>query len=110
MNLHKWQTNSKELHKQWKKAGVDTRDTDADFSEKMSHYKVLGNSWDSIKDSLYFDIQHMLIFLSRRTNTKRYLLQAIGRIFHLHGPFFDQHVLVTRNLGNGITVERRIAR
>lgn len=43
--------------------------------------KVLGISWDKKEDSLYFDSQKLVTFLSNRINTKRFLLQAIGRIF-----------------------------
>lgn len=47
--------------------------------------KFFGISWDSVKESLNFDDQQLLIFLSRRINTKRYLFRAVGRIFHPFG-------------------------
>ncbi|GFX56033.1 integrase catalytic domain-containing protein [Trichonephila clavipes] len=47
----------------------------------MINYKVLGISWDTDRDMFYFDIESLLSFISKRTDTKRFLLQVAGRIF-----------------------------
>ncbi|GBM47722.1 hypothetical protein AVEN_16318-1 [Araneus ventricosus] len=56
-----------------------------DFSQVVEPsglpFKVLGVSWNKREDSLYFDVQNLVTFLSSRVNSKRCLLQAIGRIF-----------------------------
>ncbi|GBN98971.1 hypothetical protein AVEN_175342-1 [Araneus ventricosus] len=45
------------------------------------NYKVLGISWDTDRDVFYFDVENLLCFISKGTNTKRFLLQVAGRIF-----------------------------
>ncbi|GFT05411.1 integrase catalytic domain-containing protein [Trichonephila clavipes] len=49
--------------------------------QNMINYKVLGISWDTDRDVFYFDIESPLFFISKRTATKRFLLQVVGRIF-----------------------------
>ncbi|GFW02566.1 integrase catalytic domain-containing protein [Trichonephila clavipes] len=46
----------------------------------MINYKVLGISWDTDRDVFYFDIERLLSIISKRTDTKRVLLQVAGRI------------------------------
>ncbi|GFW64708.1 integrase catalytic domain-containing protein [Trichonephila clavipes] len=43
--------------------------------------KVLGVGWNEKSDTFYFDSSDLGTFLSKRINTKRYLLQAAGRLF-----------------------------
>ncbi|GFT44468.1 uncharacterized protein TNCV_2517101 [Trichonephila clavipes] len=43
--------------------------------------KVLGVGWNEKSDTIYFDSSDLGTFLSKRINTKRYLLQAAGRLF-----------------------------
>ncbi|GFX98642.1 integrase catalytic domain-containing protein [Trichonephila clavipes] len=43
--------------------------------------KVLGAGWNEKSDTFYFDSSDLGTFLSKRINTKRYLLQAAGRLF-----------------------------
>ncbi|GFX67809.1 uncharacterized protein TNCV_1565101 [Trichonephila clavipes] len=43
--------------------------------------KVLGVAWNEKSDTFYFDSSDLGTFLSKRINTKRYLLQAAGRLF-----------------------------
>ncbi|GFW89957.1 uncharacterized protein TNCV_3741431 [Trichonephila clavipes] len=43
--------------------------------------KVLGVGWNEKSDTFYFDSSDLGSFLSKRINTKRYLLQAAGRLF-----------------------------
>ncbi|GBN52144.1 hypothetical protein AVEN_1231-1 [Araneus ventricosus] len=60
------------------------------FREAGLPFEVLGVSWNKREDSLYFDVQNLVTFLYGRVNSKRCLLQAIGRIFDpvgFLGPF-----------------------
>ncbi|GFT49974.1 hypothetical protein TNCV_4175971 [Trichonephila clavipes] len=43
--------------------------------------KVLGVGWNEKSDTFYFDSSDLGTFLSKRINTKIYLLQAAGRLF-----------------------------
>ncbi|GFT07015.1 reverse transcriptase domain-containing protein [Trichonephila clavipes] len=43
--------------------------------------KFLGVDWNEKSDTFYFDSSDLGTFLSKRINTKRYLLQAAGRLF-----------------------------
>ncbi|GFW92351.1 integrase catalytic domain-containing protein [Trichonephila clavipes] len=43
--------------------------------------KVLGVGWNEKSDTFYFDSSDLGTFLSKRINTKGYLLQAAGRLF-----------------------------
>ncbi|GFW89394.1 integrase catalytic domain-containing protein [Trichonephila clavipes] len=43
--------------------------------------KVLGVGWNEKSDTFYFDSSDLGTFLSKRINTKRYLLQVAGRLF-----------------------------
>ncbi|GFR33022.1 integrase catalytic domain-containing protein [Trichonephila clavata] len=89
--LHKWQTNSKSLHKAWQDNGVISDENPlATFEKDNLPYKVLGISWNSREDFLYFDIKGLIDFVSKRIDTKRFILQVLGRIFDpigFWGPF-----------------------
>ncbi|GBN70409.1 hypothetical protein AVEN_118910-1, partial [Araneus ventricosus] len=90
MTLHKWQTNSEELRKLWIKEDMVSGDSSQVVEPSGLPFKVLGVSWNKREDSLYFDVQNLVTFLSSRVNSKRCLLQAIGRIFDpvgFLGPF-----------------------
>ncbi|GFX29266.1 integrase catalytic domain-containing protein [Trichonephila clavipes] len=43
--------------------------------------RVLGVGWNEKSDTFYFDSSDLGTFLSKRINTKGYLLQAAGRLF-----------------------------
>ncbi|GFY36931.1 integrase catalytic domain-containing protein [Trichonephila clavipes] len=79
--LHKWATNSAELRELWEKNGFSTETSSNSIGQNMINYKVLGISWDTDRDVFYFDIESLLSFISKRTDTKRFLLQVAGRIF-----------------------------
>ncbi|GFR00909.1 integrase catalytic domain-containing protein [Trichonephila clavata] len=84
--LHKWQTNSKSLHKTWEDNGVISDENPlATFDKDNLPYKVLGIAWNSREDFLYFDIKGLFDFVSKRIDTKRFILQALDRILDLIG-------------------------
>ncbi|GBN44277.1 hypothetical protein AVEN_211376-1 [Araneus ventricosus] len=92
MNLRKWKTNSVELRDRWRKEGLEIDESNYSVNDNstLTPCKVLGLSWDSDLDIFYFDAQNLEKFLSRRINTKRYILQVAGRIFDplgILGPF-----------------------
>ncbi|GBM28321.1 hypothetical protein AVEN_229506-1 [Araneus ventricosus] len=90
MTLHKWQTNSEELQKLWVKEDMVSGDSSQIVGPSGLPFEVLGVSWNKREDSLYFDVQNLVTFLYGRVNSKRCLLQAIGRIFDpigFLGPF-----------------------
>ncbi|CAL1262170.1 unnamed protein product, partial [Larinioides sclopetarius] len=92
MNLRKWKTNSVELRDKWIKEGLEIDDSNYSVTDNstVTPCKVLGLSWDSDLDNFYFDTKNLEKFLSKRTNTKRYILQIAGRIFDplgILGPF-----------------------
>ncbi|GFX66694.1 integrase catalytic domain-containing protein [Trichonephila clavipes] len=52
--------------------------------------KVLGLAWDPENDLIYFDPKDLLKFMSRRGESKRFILSVVGRIFDpigILGPF-----------------------
>ncbi|GBO24395.1 hypothetical protein AVEN_62120-1 [Araneus ventricosus] len=81
MPLHKWATNSAELNQLWGKNGFPIDTSPNSIGQKRMNYKVLGISWDTDRDVFYFDVENLLCFISKGTNTKRFLLQVAGRIF-----------------------------
>ncbi|GFT46268.1 reverse transcriptase domain-containing protein [Trichonephila clavipes] len=92
ISLHKWQTNSKSLNKAWQNKGVisDENPHFETFEKDNLPYKVLGIAWNSREDFLYFDIKGLIDFVSKRIDTKRFILQVLGRTFDpigFLGPF-----------------------
>ncbi|GFS47235.1 integrase catalytic domain-containing protein [Nephila pilipes] len=81
MPLHKWATNSAELRELWEKNGFSVETSSNSIGQNMINYKMLGISWDTDMDVFYFDIKNLLSFISKGTDTKRFLLQVAGRIF-----------------------------
>ncbi|GBN02393.1 hypothetical protein AVEN_19009-1 [Araneus ventricosus] len=79
--LHKWATNSAELNELWGKNGFPIDTSPNSIGQKRMNYKVLGISWDTDRDVFYFDVENLLCFISKGTNTKRFLLQVAGQIF-----------------------------
>lgn len=92
MQVHKWQTNSRQLEKMWVREGIVSKESLEVFETSALPVKVLGIGWDKRDDSLYFDVGNLLTFLSKRCDTKRFLLQAVGRIFDPAG-FLSPFVL-----------------
>lgn len=81
MNLRKWTSNNSELMEQWGKEGFDTRPIDSSISLGSNLTKVLGMAWDTQNDCLLIETKGLIEFISSAKNTKRFLLQAVGKIF-----------------------------
>ncbi|GFQ77223.1 integrase catalytic domain-containing protein [Trichonephila clavata] len=90
MLLRKWRTNSKQLDLLWQQEGVETEFSETSATDLKPPIKVLGLAWDSEKDLIYFDPKNLLKFMSRKTESKRFILSVVGRIFDpigILGPF-----------------------
>ncbi|GFQ96579.1 integrase catalytic domain-containing protein [Trichonephila clavata] len=90
MLLRKWRTNSKQLDLLWQQEGVETEFSETSATDLKPPIKVLGLAWDSEKDLIYFDPKDLLKFMSRKTESKRFNLSVVGRIFDpigILGPF-----------------------
>ncbi|GFU22747.1 uncharacterized protein NPIL_407191, partial [Nephila pilipes] len=81
MDLRKWITNDTNLMEQWKKENFDVHPVHETVSLGANETKVLGLSWNSHEDYLTTDTKSLLEFVSLDKNTKRFILQAVGKIF-----------------------------
>ncbi|GFU17029.1 uncharacterized protein TNCV_2479791 [Trichonephila clavipes] len=77
MDLRKWRTNSSELNQRLKNLNFEV-DQHKESLNTLIASKVLGVGWNEKSDTFYFDSSDLGTFLSKRINTKRYLLQAAG--------------------------------
>ncbi|GFV49685.1 uncharacterized protein TNCV_4042591 [Trichonephila clavipes] len=80
MDLRKWRTNSSELNQRLKNLNFEV-DEHKESLNALIASKVLGVGWNEKSDTFYFDFIDLGTFLSKRINTKRYLLQTTGRLF-----------------------------
>ncbi|GFT63557.1 integrase catalytic domain-containing protein [Trichonephila clavipes] len=80
MDLRKLRTNSSELNQRLKNLNFEV-DEHKESLNTLIASKVLGVGWNEKSDTFYFDSSDLGTFLSKRINTKRYLLQAAGRLF-----------------------------
>ncbi|GFQ74537.1 uncharacterized protein TNCT_166311 [Trichonephila clavata] len=90
MDLRKWITNNANLMEQWKKENFDVYPIHETVSLGANETKVLGLSWNTHEDYLTTDTKSLLEFVSLDKNTKRFILQAVGKIFDplgLMSPF-----------------------
>ncbi|GFW28513.1 integrase catalytic domain-containing protein [Trichonephila clavipes] len=90
MLLRKWRSNSKQLNLLWQQEGVKTESSETSAIDLRPPTKVLGLAWDPENDLIYFDPKDLLKFMSRRAESKRFILAVIGRIFDpigILGPF-----------------------
>ncbi|GFR30277.1 integrase catalytic domain-containing protein [Trichonephila clavata] len=74
----------------WQQEGVETEFSETSATDLKPPIKVLGLAWDSEKDLIYFDPKDLLNFMSRKTESKRFILSVVGRIFDpigILGPF-----------------------
>ncbi|GFR17791.1 integrase catalytic domain-containing protein [Trichonephila clavata] len=77
MLLRKWRTNSKQLYLLWQQEGVETEFSETSATDLKPPIKVLGLAWDSEKDLIYFDPKDLLKFMSRKTESKRFILSVL---------------------------------
>ncbi|GFW68730.1 integrase catalytic domain-containing protein [Trichonephila clavipes] len=90
MLLRKWRSNSKQLNLLWQQEGVKTESSETGAIDLRLPTKVLGLAWDPENDLIYFDQKDLLKFMSRRGESKRFILSVVGRIFDpigILGPF-----------------------
>ncbi|GFX52564.1 uncharacterized protein TNCV_4325801 [Trichonephila clavipes] len=80
IDLRKWRTNSSELNQRLKNLNFEV-DEHKESLNTLIASKVLGVGWNEKSDTFYFDSSDLGTFLSKRINTKIYLLQAAGRLF-----------------------------
>ncbi|GFS67944.1 integrase catalytic domain-containing protein [Trichonephila clavipes] len=81
MDLRKRITNDANLMEQWKKENFNVHPVHKTVSLGANGTEVLGLSWNTNKDYLTTDTKSLLEFVSLDKNTKRFILQAVGKIF-----------------------------
>ncbi|GFW06542.1 integrase catalytic domain-containing protein [Trichonephila clavipes] len=81
MDLRKWITNDANLMEQWKKENFYVHPVHEAVSLGANLTKVLGLSWNTNEDYLTTDTKSLLEFVSLDKNMKRFILQAVGKIF-----------------------------
>ncbi|GFU21132.1 integrase catalytic domain-containing protein [Trichonephila clavipes] len=81
MEMRKWISNDTVLMAQWAAEGFDTHPVDASIRLGTNKTKVLGMAWQTLDDCLTLDTKGLLEFVSINENTKRFMLQTIGKIF-----------------------------
>ncbi|GFT87700.1 integrase catalytic domain-containing protein [Nephila pilipes] len=74
-------SNDTTLMSQWAAKGFDTYPVDTSVSLGSNKTKVLGLSCRTVDDCLTLDTKGLLEFFSTNKNTKKFLLQVIGKIF-----------------------------
>ncbi|GFU58054.1 uncharacterized protein NPIL_295481 [Nephila pilipes] len=74
-------TNDANLMEQWKKEKFDVHPVHETVSLGTNETKVLGLSWNTHEDCLTTDTRSLLEFVSLDKNKKRFILQAVGKIF-----------------------------
>ncbi|GFU53663.1 integrase catalytic domain-containing protein [Trichonephila clavipes] len=110
MDLRKWITNDANLMEQWKKENFNVHPVHETVSLGANGTKVLGLSWNTNEDYLTTDTKSLLEFVSLDKNTKRFILQAVGKIFDplgLISPFtaYDAAIYLRTKSKNGISVK-----
>ncbi|GFX44580.1 integrase catalytic domain-containing protein [Trichonephila clavipes] len=81
MEMRKWISNDTVLMAQWAAEGFDTHPMDASIRLGTNKTKVLGMAWQTLDDCLTLDAKGLLEFVSINENTKRFMLQTIGKLF-----------------------------
>ncbi|GFT37117.1 DUF5641 domain-containing protein [Trichonephila clavipes] len=81
MKMRKWIRNDTVLMAQWAAEGFDTHPMDASIRLGTNKTKVLGMAWQTLDGCLTLDTKGLLEFISINENTKRFMLQTIGKIF-----------------------------
>ncbi|GFV16833.1 integrase catalytic domain-containing protein [Trichonephila clavipes] len=98
MDLRKWITNDANLLEQWKKENFNVHPVHETVSLEANGTKVLGLSWNTNEDYLTTDTKRLLEFVSFDKNTKRFILQAVGKIFDPLGLVSSFTVELIRSL------------
>ncbi|GFW12871.1 integrase catalytic domain-containing protein [Trichonephila clavipes] len=81
MDLRKWITNDADLMEQRKKENFNVHPVHETVSLGANGTKVPGLRWNTNEDYLTTDTKSLLEFISLDKNTKRFILQAVGKIF-----------------------------
>ncbi|GFX64585.1 integrase catalytic domain-containing protein [Trichonephila clavipes] len=81
MEMRKWISNDTVLMAQWAADGFDTHPMDAPIRLGTNKTKLLGMAWQTLDDCLTLGTKGLLEFVSINKNTKRFMLQTIGKIF-----------------------------
>ncbi|GFX30669.1 DUF1758 domain-containing protein [Trichonephila clavipes] len=81
MLLRKCRSNSIQLNLLWQQDDVEMEFSETSAIDLRPLIKVLRLAWDPEKDLIYFDPKDLLKFLSRRGESKRFILDVVGRIF-----------------------------
>ncbi|GFU08905.1 integrase catalytic domain-containing protein [Nephila pilipes] len=81
MEMRKWISNGTTLMSQWAAEGFDTYPIDTSFSLGSNKAKVLGLAWQILDHYLTLVTKGLQEFISTNNNIKRFLLQAVGKIF-----------------------------
>ncbi|XP_064469867.1 uncharacterized protein LOC135384599 [Ornithodoros turicata] len=82
MRLRKWTSNVKDVQE------FMTEEAEGEIHAQTSStppQKVLGVAWNPGKDEFLFDIESLLDFLHSQRDNKRFVLQAVARIFDPFG-------------------------
>ncbi|GFY57282.1 integrase catalytic domain-containing protein [Trichonephila inaurata madagascariensis] len=77
MLLRKWRSNSKQLNLLWQQKGVETESSETSTIDLRPPTKVLGLAFDPEKDLIYFNPKDLLKFMSRRGESKRFILSEL---------------------------------
>ncbi|GFX64854.1 DUF1758 domain-containing protein [Trichonephila clavipes] len=85
MDLRNWITNDADLMEQWKKENFNVHPIHETVSLGANGTKVLGLSWNTNDDYLTTDTKSLLKFVFLDKNTKRFILQAVGKTFDTLG-------------------------
>ncbi|GFY25482.1 uncharacterized protein TNCV_2486021 [Trichonephila clavipes] len=80
VDLQKWRTDSSKQNQRLKSLNFEL-DEHKELLNTLIASKVLGVALNEKSDTFYFDSSDLETFLSKRINTKRYLLQAASRLF-----------------------------
>ncbi|GFW44220.1 integrase catalytic domain-containing protein [Trichonephila clavipes] len=76
MLLRKWRSNSKQINLLWQQEGVKTESSETSAIDLRPPTKVLGLAWDLENDLIYFYPKDLLKFMSRRGESKRFILRV----------------------------------
>ncbi|GFT39196.1 integrase catalytic domain-containing protein [Trichonephila clavipes] len=90
LDLRKLITNDANLMEQWKKENFNVHPVHETVSLRANGTNVLGLSWNTNEDYVTTDTKSLLQFVSLNKNTKRFILQAVEKIFapfRLISPF-----------------------